>query len=206
MRRQLVNRLREKGIKDTAVLAAIGRVPRHWFLDKAFEEWAYKDQAFPIGQEQTISQPFTVAYQSSLLQIRRREKVLEIGTGSGYQAVILSLLGARVYSVERQQRLFDRARKRLPAMGYEGIRLYLRDGMKGLPEHAPFEKILVTAGAREIPEALLEQLMIGGMLIIPVGPRQAQRMCQVKRVSEKRWEKTYFDQFRFVPLLGGINP
>ena len=164
LRRRLVASIRSKGIRDEAVLAAVGALPRHLFLDKAFEEWAYQDKPFPIGNKQTISQPFTVAYQTTLLKIKKREKVLEIGTGSGYQAAILALLGARVYTIERQQVLYQRTRELLSTLGFNGIRTFYKDGMKGLAEFAPFDKILVTAGATEIPEELTQQLAVGGYL------------------------------------------
>lgn len=204
MRRQLVDSLRQKGITDEQVLAAMNRLPRHFFMEKAFEEWAYQDKAFPIGKEQTISQPYTVAYQTSLLQIKKRETVLEIGTGSGYQAAILSILGARVYSLERQELLHQRASNLLKELGLLGVRTYLRDGYKGLPELAPFDKILVTAGASEVPEQLCQQLKIGGLLIVPVGDT-TQQMYQITRKSENKFEQKILGDFKFVPFLKGIN-
>lgn len=204
MRRQLIVQLREKGITDEAILSAMDQLPRHYFLDKAFEEWAYQDKPFPIGKEQTISQPYTVAYQSQLLEIKKRDKVLEIGTGSGYQAAILSLLGARVYTIERQELLYHRATTLLRKLNFNGIRCYLRDGYKGLPEFAPFDKILVTAGAPEVPTALLQQLTIGGVLVIPVGEK-GQKMLRITRVEEQKFQKEELGNFRFVPFLKGIN-
>lgn len=204
MRRILVNTLREKGITDERVVAAIEALPRHFFLDKAFEEQAYEDKPFPIGSDQTISQPYTVAYQSSLLSVEKRDRILEIGTGSGYQAAILSLLGGRVFTVERQETLFAKTRKLLETLGLGKIQCFLRDGTKGLPEFAPFDKILVTAGSTEIPEALPQQLKTGGRLVIPVGDEQGQKMIRITRLSETEFQKEVFDNFRFVPLLTGI--
>ncbi len=197
--------LRKKGITDEEVLRAIGTVPRHFFLDRAFADWAYKDQAFPIGSDQTISQPFTVAYQTQLLDLQPGDRVLEIGTGSGYQAAILSEMGYKVYSIERQSNLFVQTSKLLRAMGYGNVRLFLKDGMEGLPRFAPFEKILVTAAAREVPPALKEQLSIKGNLVIPVGKDEVQRMLRITRISAESFSTETFAHFRFVPLLGGIN-
>ncbi len=204
MRRQLVEELRSKGIQDEAVLSAINQLPRHFFLEKAFVEWAYQDKAFPIGKEQTISQPYTVAYQTALLKIKKRESVLEIGTGSGYQAAILALLGARVYTLERQELLYSRSTQLLKALGLGGVRTYLRDGYKGLPELAPYDKILVTAGAPEIPQNLCKQLKIGGVLVVPVGEK-VQRMYKITRLSDTDFEHQQLDNFKFVPFLKGIN-
>lgn len=205
LRKKLVEQLRKKGIKDQQVLEAMMRIPRHFFLEKAFEEWAYQDKAFPIGNKQTISQPFTVAYQTALLELRKREKVLEIGTGSGYQAAILSVIGGRVYTVERQELLHKRATRLLESIGLRGIRTYFRDGSKGLPEFAPFDKILVTAGSRDIPEHLKNQLAIGGKLVIPVGSKEVQKMYRINRLSVDLFEEEVFDSFRFVPFLKGLN-
>ncbi len=205
MRRKLVEQLSAKGIRDEQILNAIGTLPRHFFLDKAFEEWAYQDKPFPIGNEQTISQPYTVAYQTSLLKVKKRDKILEIGTGSGYQAGILAMLGARVYTIERQELLHRRAKKLLDQLQLGNIRCYLRDGYKGLPEFAPFDKILVTAGAPEIPEPLLLQLKVGGQLVIPVGDK-AQKMLRLTRLNKAGDVETEkFADFKFVPFLKGIN-
>ena len=205
MRRKLVDQLISKGIKDEKILQAISALPRHFFLDKAFEEWAYQDKPFPIGNEQTISQPYTVAYQTQLLDVKKREKILEIGTGSGYQAGILGMLGARVYTIERQELLHHRAKKLLDHLKLGNIRCYLRDGYKGLPEFAPFDKILVTAGASEIPNPLIEQLKVGGQLIIPIG-KQSQKMLRITKTDEDGNLKTeQFSNFKFVPFLKGIN-
>lgn len=205
LRRNLVARLKEKGITQQQVLDAVMAIPRHFFLEKAFEEWAYKDKAFPIGNQQTISQPFTVAYQTQLLEVKKREKILEIGTGSGYQAAVLAVMGARVYTIERQELLHYRSTKLLDAIGLKGIRTYFRDGNKGLPEFAPFDKIIVTAGSTEIPLQLKNQLAIGGKLVIPVGDSESQRMYRVTRLTEKEFQKEAFDNFRFVPFLKGVK-
>jgi protein-L-isoaspartate(D-aspartate) O-methyltransferase len=204
LRRKLVESLREKGISDDKVLAAMDVVPRHFFLETAFDELAYKDQAMPIESDQTISQPFTVAFQTELLAIKKRDKVLEIGTGSGYQAAILGAMGARVFTVERQELLFEKARKLLSDMKFGNIRCYFRDGSKGLPEFAPFDKILATAGATEVPKPLLEQLAIGGVLVIPVG-RKVQRMMRITRQSDTEYKEEDMGDFRFVPFLPGTQ-
>lgn len=204
MRRRLIEELRRKGIADEAVLGAMERLPRHFFLDKAFEEQAYEDKPFPIGNEQTISQPFTVAFQSQWLEVRPRLKVLEIGTGSGYQAAVLAMMGARVYTVERYEALYLKAQELLHALGLKNVRCFFRDGHKGLPEHAPFDRIIATAGALEVPDALRVQLAIGGLLVIPVG-REVQRMLRVRRVSETEFVQEEEGDFRFVPFLGGTE-
>jgi protein-L-isoaspartate(D-aspartate) O-methyltransferase len=200
-RKKLVEVLKEKGIGDRNVLAAIGKVPRHFFFDETFWTQAYKDIAFPIGAGQTISQPYTVAYQSQLMHIRKGDKVLEIGTGSGYQTCILLELGATVYTIERQEALFERARAFLSRMNYQPF-YFLGDGSKGIAEHAPFDKILVTAGAPFVPEILLKQLKVGGLIVIPVGDEKSQKMVTVLRASENEYEKIELDTFRFVPLVG----
>lgn len=205
MRQQLVAELRKKGITDENVLKAIGEVPRHFFLDKAFEEWAYKDVPFPIESDQTISQPYTVAFQTSLLKIKPGDKVLEIGTGSGYQACILYQMGAKVYSIERQAKLFNITNQFLPQIGMGGIRLLLGDGYLGSERFAPFDKILVTAGAPYIPGALIEQLKEGGILVIPVGDK-VQRMQRIIKHSQNEITTEDHGDFRFVPFLKGINP
>ncbi len=205
MRKKLVAQLKKKGVKDERVLKVIGALPRHYFLEKAFEEWAYKDNAFPIGNDQTISQPFTVAYQTALLNVQKREKILEIGTGSGYQAAILAMLGARVYTVERQELLYKKAKALLEKLQVGNIRCFYRDGYKGLPEHAPFDKILVTAAALKVPSALLQQLKVNGFIVIPVG-KEVQKMCKITRLSESKFQTEKFDRFKFVPFLEGVNP
>lgn len=201
---KLVETLKKKGIQDEAVLSAIGSIPRHLFLDKAFEDSAYDDRAFPIAEDQTISQPYTVAYQSLLLDVKRRDTILEVGTGSGYQACVLAELGARVFTVERHEPLHVGAKKMFDTLGYPRIRAYLRDGYKGLPEFAPFDKILVTAAAPYIPDALLDQLKPGGMLIIPVGDK-SQVMTRIRHVGDKKFVKEELDVFRFVPFVKGIK-
>lgn len=204
MRKKLVEALRVRGISDEAVLAAIGAVPRHFFLDKAFEEHAYDDKPFPIGNKQTISQPFTVAYQTALLDVHPGDRVLEIGTGSGYQAAILAALGAKVFTVERQEALYLRTKELLRALKFKTIQCFFRDGMLGLPEYAPFNQIIVTAGAIDVPEALLEQLAPGGILVIPVGHTE-QQMMRIRRTERGSFKTEQLDTFRFVPFLGGVE-
>lgn len=204
MRRHLVEQLRNKGINDEEVLSAIGSVPRHLFMDSGFESHAYQDKAFPIAAEQTISQPYTVAFQSQLLQVQKGQSVLEIGTGSGYQTAVLTLLGADVYSIERQHQLYRYSMRQLPKLGYRSKKLVFGDGYKGLPEFAPFDRILVTAGAKEVPKALLNQLVIGGRMVIPVGT-ETQEMILMVRTSAKEFEKQKHGTFRFVPMLTDKN-
>ena len=204
LRQKLVDILKAKGIKNTDVLDAIGSIPRHLFMDSGFLDHAYQDKAFPIAADQTISQPYTVAFQSELLQIESKSKILEIGTGSGYQTAVLCRLGAVVYSIERQQELFKKTSKFLPKLGYRPKRLIFGDGYKGLPEEAPFAGIIVTAGAPFVPKALLQQLAIGGRLVIPVG-EDVQIMTLFIRKAEKEFEKHEFGEFRFVPLLEDKN-
>ncbi|GGG87258.1 protein-L-isoaspartate O-methyltransferase [Parapedobacter pyrenivorans] len=200
-RKQLVELLKRRGIADVNVLKAIGKVPRHFFFDETFWNQAYKDIAFPIGDGQTISQPYTVAYQTELLHIDRGDRVLEIGTGSGYQTCILLELGAKVYTIERQPNLYNRTIQVLPYMGYKP-HFFLGDGSKGIPEHAPYDKILVTAGAPFVPDVMLKQLRIGGLLVIPVGSEKEQKMVTILRVGEQEYERIELDTFRFVPLVG----
>jgi protein-L-isoaspartate(D-aspartate) O-methyltransferase len=200
MRQQLVQTIREKGITDANVLTAMGKVPRHFFFDSSFLKFAYEDNAFPIGSGQTISQPYTVAFQSQLLQVSKGMKVLEVGTGSGYQACILAEMGAKVFSIERQKALFDKTLKFLPTLGYT-IKLFYGDGYKGIPAYAPFDRVIVTAGAPHIPEALIGQLKPGGILVIPVGAGSVQIMTTVTRVSETEIIRKEHGTFRFVPLL-----
>lgn len=200
-RKKLVELLASRGIEDQNVLKAIGKVPRHFFFDETFWNQAYKDIAFPIGYGQTISQPYTVAYQSELLHIKKGDKVLEIGTGSGYQTCILMELGANVYTIERQENIYNRTIQVLPGMGYKP-HFYCGDGSKGIAEQAPYDKIIVTAGAPLVPEILLKQLKVGGILVIPVGNEHTQKMVSVIRVSNTDYEKIVLDTFRFVPLVG----
>ncbi|GIV36313.1 MAG: protein-L-isoaspartate O-methyltransferase [Cyclobacteriaceae bacterium] len=200
LRNKLVRLLRQKGITDERVLTAIGKVPRHVFFENAFLEHAYQDKAFPIGEGQTISQPYTVAFQTEKLMVQPGQSVLEVGTGSGYQACILLELGARVYTIEYNRVLFEKARKLLPKMGYRP-HFHLGDGSKGLPAFAPYHRILVTAGAPVIPEALTAQLADEGLLIIPVGDREKQVMVRITKKGNKLIRED-FDYFSFVPLLG----
>ena len=204
MRQKLVDTLIKKGIKDEGVLKAIGKIPRHLFMDSGFIDHAYVDKAFPIAADQTISQPYTVAFQSELLQVKPGDKVLEIGTGSGYQCAVLIELGAKVYSIERQQELFKETSNFLPKIGYRAKKLIFGDGYKGLPDEAPFDSIIVTAGAPFVPNPLLSQLAIGGRLVIPVGD-DIQIMTMFIRKGPKEFEKHEFGEFRFVPLLEDKN-
>ena len=204
LRNQLVSVLQEKGITDKHVLEAIRKIPRHLFLNSGFEDYAYQDKPFPIGAGQTISQPYTVAFQTQLLEVKKDHKVMEIGTGSGYQTAVLCMLGAKVYSVERQNELFKQTSALLPKLGIRPKLLSFGDGYKGLPNHAPFDSIIVTAGAPVIPNALMAQLKIGGRLVIPVGV-DSQIMTLLIRKNEKQFEKHEFGEFRFVPLLENKN-
>jgi protein-L-isoaspartate(D-aspartate) O-methyltransferase len=204
LRNQLVKVLEEKGITDKNVLEAIKKIPRHLFINSSFEDFAYQDKAFPIGAGQTISQPYTVAFQSQLLEVKKEQKILEIGTGSGYQTAVLCLLGAKVYSVERQNELFKTTSNLLPKLGIRPKHLSFGDGYKGLPNHAPFDSIIVTAGAPIIPKALMAQLKVGGKLVIPVGEKE-QIMTMLIRKNETQFEKHEFGDFRFVPLLENKN-
>jgi protein-L-isoaspartate(D-aspartate) O-methyltransferase len=204
LRNQLVTVLEQKGITDRNVLEAIRKIPRHLFLNSGFEDFAYQDKAFPIGAGQTISQPYTVAFQSQLLQVKKDDKVLEIGTGSGYQTAVLFMMGAKVYSVERQNELFKSTSNLLPKLGIRPKHLTFGDGYKGLPNFAPFDSIIVTAGAPFVPNALLAQLKIGGRLVIPLGDKE-QKMTLLVRKSETQFEKEEFGDFKFVPLLENKN-
>src|SRR5258706_5876244 len=200
LRNKLVKKLRLKGIKDEAVLTALGNVPRHVFFDDALLAHAYEDKAFPIGEGQTISQPYTVAFQTEKLEVKRGQKVLEIGTGSGYQAAILLELGAKVYTIEFNRTLYEKTKNFLPLFGYHPYFFY-GDGSKGIPAKAPFDKIIVTAGAPVVPSALTNQLSENGILIIPVGDRETQKMLKITKKDGKLL-KEEFNQFAFVPLLG----
>jgi protein-L-isoaspartate(D-aspartate) O-methyltransferase len=201
MRNGLVKLLREKGIRDESVLQAIGQVPRHFFFEKAFLEHAYQDKAFPIGEGQTISQPYTVAYQTELLELKESDKVLEIGTGSGYQCWVLLCITPQVHTIEYNKVLYHRANKLFRQLHLKPF-TYLGDGSQGLPQQAPFDKILVTAGAPVIPKTLLSQLKMGGILVIPVGNANQQKMIRVVRVGPDEFTREEFDNFKFVPLLG----
>lgn len=204
LRQQLVATIKAKGIKDENVLKAIGEIPRHLFMDSSFLDHAYQDKAFPIGADQTISQPYTVAFQTELLQVSKDDKVLEIGTGSGYQTAVLCFLGAKVYSIERQHELYKKTSKFLPKLGYRAKKLIFGDGYIGLEDEAPFDSIIVTAGAPFVPKALLSQLKIGGRLVIPVGDA-VQIMTLFIRKGPKEFEKHELGEFRFVPLLEDKN-
>ena len=203
-RQQLVKTVTRKGITDKKVLDAIGKIPRHLFMDSSFEDHAYQDKAFPIAADQTISQPYTVAFQTEKLEIEKGDKVLEIGTGSGYQTAVLCELGAKVYSIERQRELYKKTKNFLNKIGYRPKHLSFGDGYKGMPEYAPYDKIIVTAGAPYVPKDLLGQLKVGGRMVIPVGS-EVQTMTMFIRKSPKEFDKTEFGQFRFVPLLGDKN-
>lgn len=200
LRNQLTTVLEQKGIKNKMVLKAINTIPRHLFLDSGFQDYAYQDKAFPIGAGQTISQPYTVAFQTELLDLKKGDKILEIGTGSGYQTAVLQVMGAVVYSVERQNELFKKTSILLPKLGIRPKHLSFGDGYKGLESHAPFDGIIVTAGAPEVPKVLLSQLKIGGKMVIPVGNIN-QVMTLIVRKSETNFEKKEFGDFKFVPLL-----
>lgn len=200
LRNKLVKLLENKGVTDKRVLAAIAKVPRHFFFENALLEHAYQDKAFPIGEGQTISQPYTVAFQTEKLEVNSGDKILEIGTGSGYQACVLLEMGAKVYTIEYNRVLFERTREFLPKMGYRPY-FFHGDGSKGLPAKAPFDKIIVTAGAPIVPDALLDQLNEGGILVIPVGDREKQVMLRIRKKNGK-FMKEEFNDFAFVPLLG----
>lgn len=200
LRNQLVKTIVEKGITDKNVLKAIANIPRHLFMDSGFVDFAYQDKAFPISAEQTISQPYTVAFQTEILDVKPGDKVLEIGTGSGYQTAVLIEMGAKVYTIERQQELFKKTKLFLPKLGYKPKKIVFGDGYKGLPDEAPFDSIIVTAGAPFVPKPLLAQLKIGGRLVIPVGD-DVQTMNLLIRTSEKDFEKHELGKFRFVPML-----
>lgn len=201
LRKQLVKEIIKKGIKDEGVISAIGKIPRHYFFDKIFENHAYEDKAFPIDAGQTISQPFTVAFQSEKLTVKPGDKILEIGTGSGYQSCVLLELGAKVYTIEYQKKLYQKAIRFLPAIGYQP-HVYHGDGSKGMPRFAPYDGIIVTAGAPSVPKELVQQLKIGGKLVIPVGDEKMQSMLVITKVTENKVKKEEFDYFSFVPLRG----
>jgi protein-L-isoaspartate(D-aspartate) O-methyltransferase len=204
MRQRLVVDLQQRGIQNERILEAIATVPRHFFLEKAFEEWAYQDKAFPIGQAQTISQPYTVAYMTDLLNIKLGDKTLEIGTGSGYQAAILADMGAKVYTIERQEALFLKANDVLKKIGFNEIQTFFGDGYEGLPNDAPFNKIIVTAGATEIPAKLLAQLALDGCMVIPIGDPKSQVMHRITRSFFEDYTIEQFKNFKFVPFLKGM--
>jgi protein-L-isoaspartate(D-aspartate) O-methyltransferase len=200
LRKNLVQEIKQKGIKSIAVLQAIDKVPRHLFMDSSFLKFAYQDNAFQIGEGQTISQPFTVAYQSELLNVRKGDSVLEIGTGSGYQSAVLSALGAKVFSIERHKKLSDTAKIMLEKLGCN-VKCFYGDGYKGLPAFAPFDRIIVTAAAPYVPEELLKQLKMNGILVIPEGEGKTQIMKRIKKTAEDKYKTEEFGNFSFVPML-----
>ena len=206
LRKQLVDLLRTKGITDETVLAAINEVPRHVFLDSSFVEIAYQDQAFPIGSGQTISQPHTVAFQTQLLQVEKGMKVLEIGTGSGYQSCVLAAMGAKVFSIERQRNLYFKTKDILEQLPFR-VKTFLGDGFEGLPTYQPFDRIIITAGAPNIPETLVAQMKVGGLMVIPMdNPNgEGQTMLRITKLSEKELKKESFGNFKFVPMLREIG-
>lgn len=204
LRKKLIEEIRQKGITDEKVIEAINKVPRHLFMESGFINFSYKDSAFPIGAGQTISQPYTVAFQTQLLQIQPYDKVLEVGTGSGYQTAVLVELGAKVYTIERQRELYIKAKSLLEQMGYNPHFFY-GDGYLGKPSYGPYKKILVTAGAPEIPEKLIEQLEIGGRMVIPVGDNNGQDMLLIEKLSATETRTTNHGKFIFVPLVKGTN-
>lgn len=205
MRKKLVDQLRSKGITDENVLTAINNIPRHFFLDSAFDKIAYEDRAFPIGEGQTISQPYTVAYQSQLLQVKKSDKILEIGTGSMYQATILAEMGARVFTIERQKKLFDKNKDYIFRLKYPNLKFFYGDGFEGLVTYAPFDKIIITAAAPFIPPKLVEQLKPGGFMVIPVDEGEHQRMLRITKNENGSYNEEHYDYFSFVPMLGGRN-
>ena len=204
LRKRLVEEIRQKGIVDETVLLAMGKVPRHLFMDNSFLGFAYVDKAFPISAGQTISQPYTVAFQTEILQIKRSDKVLEVGTGSGYQAAVLCEMGVALFTIERQRALYDFSRMLLPRLGYHP-QFFYGDGYQGLPTYGPFDKIIVTAGAESVPEKLKEQLVVGGKMVIPVGDRLHQVMKIVERVTESEYTEQEAGNFVFVPMLPGVS-
>jgi protein-L-isoaspartate(D-aspartate) O-methyltransferase len=205
LRKKLVEVIKNKGITDEKVLAAIENIPRHFFLDSAFDEVAYEDRAFPITSGQTISQPYTVAYQTQLLEIKPFLKVLEIGTGSAYQASVLAEMGAQVFTIERQKKIFEANKKFSYIKKYPNIKYFYGDGYEGLPTYAPFDRVLITAAAPEIPQKLIAQLKPGGMMVIPVGSGNLQTMKRITKNEDGTLKEEAFDLFSFVPMLGGKN-
>jgi protein-L-isoaspartate(D-aspartate) O-methyltransferase len=203
LRQKLVDSLREKGIKDESVLTAMNNIPRHFFLDTAFDDIAYEDRAFPIAEGQTISQPYTVAFQTELLRVKPREKILEIGTGSIYQASVLAEMGAYVFTIERQKVLYDQTKDFVLRSKYPHLKFFYGDGFQGLPAFAPFDKVIITAGAPNIPEKLLAQMKPGGIMVIPLNEDDKQRMIRITKLLDGGMEEEAFQQFSFVPMLTG---
>jgi protein-L-isoaspartate(D-aspartate) O-methyltransferase len=205
MRKKLMDILREKGISDERVLTAMNNIPRHYFLDTALDNIAYEDRAFPIGEGQTISQPYTVAYQSQLLQVKPTDKILEIGTGSIYQATVLAEMGAKVFTIERQKNLFDKSKVYVFKSKYPHLKFFYGDGFEGLPTYAPFDKVIVTAAAPFIPPKLIQQMKVGGLMIIPVDEGDQQRMLRLTKNEDGSYSEEVFENFSFVPMLKGKN-
>lgn len=205
LRNQLVELIRNKGISDDRVLQAISEIPRHYFIDSAFDQIAYEDRAFPIAEGQTISQPYTVAYQTQLLDVKPHEKVLEVGTGSAYQASVLAAMGAQVFTIERQKQLYDHNKQFAYLRNFPAIRFFYGDGYQGLPTYAPFDKIIVTAAAPAVPDKLVEQLKPGGKMVIPVGEGRIQQMLRICKDLTGQSHEEIFDNFSFVPMLQGRN-
>lgn len=205
LRKKLIDLLREKGITDEQVLAALNDIPRHFFMDSALDNIAYEDRAFPIAEGQTISQPYTVAYQSQLLQIRPNDKVLEIGTGSIYQATVLAELGAKVFTIERQKKLFDKTKDYIFKGKYHNLKFFYGDGFEGLPTYGPFDKVIITAAAPFIPPKLIAQLKPGGKMVIPVDEGEHQRMLRLTKKEDGSYSEEAFENFSFVPMLTGKN-
>ena len=203
LRKKLMDVLREKGISDEVVLDAMNNIPRHLFMDSAFDNIAYEDRAFPISDGQTISHPYTVAYQTQLLQIKRNEKVLEIGTGSIYQATVLAELGAKVFTIERQKNLFDKTKQYIFKSKYHNLKFFYGDGFEGLPTYAPFDKVIITAAAPFIPPKLIQQLKNGGIMVIPVDEGLQQRMLRLTKNADGTYSEELFENFSFVPMLTG---
>jgi len=204
LRKKLIETIREKGITDEAVLAAMINIPRHFFLDTALQDIAYEDRAFPIAEGQTISQPYTVAFQTQLLQVKQYEKILEIGTGSAYQATILAELGAQVFTIERQKKLYEKNKDFIFRSKYPNLKFFYGDGFEGLPTFAPFDKIIITAAAPQIPPKLIDQLKTGGKMVLPLDEDKHQRMHRITK-KETEWEEEAFENFSFVPMLKGKN-
>ncbi len=205
LRKKLIDILRDKGITDNNVLDAVNNIPRHFFLDSAFDEIAYEDRAFPISDGQTISQPYTVAYQTQLLQVKTGEKILEIGTGSIYQASVLAEMGTKVFTIERQKNLFEKTKQFIFKTKYPNLKFFYGDGFEGLPTYAPFDKVLITAAAPFVPPKLIEQLKTGGKMIIPVDEGSLQRMLRLTKNADGSYEEEVFQNFSFVPMLSGRN-
>ncbi|MBX2934006.1 MAG: protein-L-isoaspartate(D-aspartate) O-methyltransferase [Ferruginibacter sp.] len=205
LRKKLINHLREKGISDEQVLRAMEVIPRHYFLDSAFDKIAYEDRAFPISEGQTISQPYTVAYQTQLLQVKPNEKILEIGTGSIYQATVLAQMGAKVFTIERQKNLFEKTKQFVLKNQYPTIKFFYGDGYEGLPTYAPFDKVIITAAAPFIPPKLVQQLKPGGKMVIPVDEGAHQRMLRITKNDDDSITEEAFENFSFVPMLTGKN-